>query len=215
MQARDCKGTIHLRKDFQKTWKRQGWGEGKWGKWKDDGIIFSYKTGAERSGKWLLSSRNQNPRVSEENTEEYQHRKWKAKTFHSFRAFTIPKHPDFLYPNGCHISPCLSWSVHQQRSFIRRCSIPFTYKMEESTGQRLLSPCVWNAAPLGSVAELWLSVCNEGQSGLVIPAGEAGRWARRASCASSHTRLSLCTVGTPPASPTGLSPRLINVCRQF
>lgn len=28
LQARDCKGTIHLRKDFQKMRKRQGWGEG-------------------------------------------------------------------------------------------------------------------------------------------------------------------------------------------
>lgn len=98
LQARDCKGTIYLRKDFQKTWKRRGWGEGKWGKWKDDGIVFSSKVGAESSGKWLLSSMNQNFRVSEENTAEYQHRKWKTKTFRNFGAFNIPKHPDFLYP---------------------------------------------------------------------------------------------------------------------
>lgn len=95
--------------------------------------------------------------------------------------------------------------LYQQRPFIRCCSILFTYKMEGTTGQSLPSPRVWNAAPLGTVAELGLLVCNEGQSGLVISAGEAGRWACRASRASSHTCFSLCKVGIPPASPTGLS----------
>lgn len=45
LQARDCKEAIYLRKDFQKTWKRQGWGEGNWEKWKDDGTVFISKVG--------------------------------------------------------------------------------------------------------------------------------------------------------------------------
>lgn len=94
-------------------------------------------------------------------------------------------------------------------------SIPFTSKMEGIIGQSLLSPGVWNAAPPGTVAELGLLVCDAGQSGLGISAGAAGRWARRASRASSHACFSLCKVGIPPASPTGLSWGLINVCRHF
>lgn len=128
---------------------------------------------------------------------------------------TFPRIRTFSILTAVTSHPIYRGQLHQQHSFIRCCSIPFTYRMEGTTGQSFLSPGVWNAAPLGTVAELGLLVCNEGQSGRVISAGEAGRWARCVSHASSHTCFSLCKVGIPPASPTGLSWGLINVCRHF
>lgn len=116
---------------------------------------------------------------------------------------TFPSIQTFCILTTVTFHPIYRGQFHQQHSFIRCCAIPFTYKMEGTTGQSLLSPGVWNAASLGITAELGLLVSNEGQSGLVISAGQAGRWACRPS--RSHTCFSLCKVGMPPASPTGLS----------
>lgn len=66
---------------------------------------------------------------------------------------------------------CCGW-FHQQSSFIRCCFIPFTCNTERTTEHCLLSPHVWYAAPVGTMAALGLLVCNEGQYGLVISAGE-------------------------------------------
>lgn len=105
----------------------------------------------------------------------------------------IPKHPDFLYPNGCHPSPSLLWSASPTAFIYQMLLYLLTYKMEGTTGLSLLSPGVWNAAPLGTTAGLGLLVGNEGQSALVISAGKAGRWA----CRPSVPAL---TLTSPPVS---------------
>lgn len=100
---------------------------------------------------------------------------------------TLPSIQTFHILKAVTFYPSYRGQLHQQSSCISCCSIPFTSKMERTTGHSLLGPHVWYAAPVGTMAELGLLVCNEGQYGLVISAGEGWEVGMpRFSCQLSH-----------------------------
>lgn len=108
--------------------------------------------------------------------------------FAASECLTLASAQTFCVPAATTFYPPYRGQLHQQSSFIGRCSFPFAYKMERTTGHSLLGPHVWYAAPVGTRAARGLLVCDEGQYGLVIPAGEGWEVGTpRFSCQLSHS----------------------------
>lgn len=107
--------------------------------------------------------------------------------FTASECLTLPSIQTFCTLKATAFYPSCYGQLHQWSSFIRCCPFPFTCNSEITTGHSLLGPGVWYAAPVGTTAELWLLVCNEGQYGLVISAGEGWEVGMpRFSCQLSH-----------------------------